>query len=54
MAIPIAPTPVLYGKNARTFLKKVEANKDKKTGPVPTPKATAILDKILADAGVKK
>lgn len=54
MAMPIAPTPVLYGNHAKNFLKKVKLNEDKKSGPVPTPKATAILGKILADAGVKK
>ncbi len=26
MSIPIKPTPVLYGKNARNFLKVVEEN----------------------------
>jgi len=54
MAMPIKPTPVLYGKNAREFLRKVEKKKSVMTGPVDTPKASRVLDKILADARIEK
>lgn len=53
MAMPIKATPVLHGKSAQEFLKKVEEKKEKKTGPVPTPKATVALARILEDAGIR-
>lgn len=53
MAMPIKPTPVLHGKSAQDFLKKVEEKQGKKTGPVPTPKAKEELKKILEDAGIR-
>lgn len=38
MALAIAPTPTLYGKDAERFTKKVEEDLKKPVRPTPTPK----------------
>lgn len=38
MAMPIAPTPVLSGKDAQDFLAKVEKDQAKPLHAKPTPK----------------
>lgn len=53
MAMPIKSTPVLHGKSAREFLRKVEEGKNTKSGPIPTPRATEALTKILKNAGTR-
>lgn len=41
---------ILIGHNSDDFLKKIDDGK--KSGPIPTPKAKEVLDKILKDAGI--
>ncbi len=53
MALPIAATPVLKGKEAVKFLSNVEAKAKVTKKPVPTPRAKMALNKILADAGIR-
>ena len=54
MARPIKPTPVLDPKSTKTFLGKIEANREIKTGPVPTPKLSETLRRFAADAVKQK
>lgn len=54
MARPIKPTPVLDPKSTEAFLKKVQSNKDNKTGPIATPKLSETLKRFAADAIKKK
>lgn len=37
MSLPIAPTPILEGKEADDFLRRVEEGLKNPVGPVPTP-----------------
>lgn len=53
MAMPIAPTPVLSGKDARDFLAKVEKDQDKPLHPKPTPKLDEARRAALAKWGKK-
>lgn len=53
MAMPIKHTPVLHGKSAKEFLRKVEEKQNSISKPVPTPKAKEALRKILEDAGIR-
>jgi hypothetical protein len=53
MALPIAATPVLKGKEAVRFLSEIEEKAKVTKKPVPTPRARMALDKILADAGIR-
>ena len=53
MAKPIAATPVLRGKAAIKFLKKAEKCTEETKKAVPTPRVKDVVDKILADAGIR-
>lgn len=53
MARPIAPTPQLRGKEADTFLARVEADLRKPTGPVPTPNIDKAISMVMQDARSK-
>jgi hypothetical protein len=50
MATHIAPTPVLEGKEAADFLKKIAREQDEKAPLTPTPKLQEVREKILANA----
>jgi hypothetical protein len=54
MATPIAPTPVLEGKEAAEFLKRLAKEQDQKTPLTPTPRLKQARAKILADAQPRK
>jgi hypothetical protein len=55
MALPIAPTPILRGKDARDFEKKIKSDLQKPTALVPTPKLDAARALIQQYAnGAKK
>ncbi len=53
MAKPIAPTPVLRGKAAADFQSKINSKRKVVKKPLPTPRAKAVIDNILADAGIR-
>ena len=46
MALPIAPTPVLKGKDADRFEAMIEEGLKHPTGPVPTPKLDEAIKKL--------
>jgi hypothetical protein len=50
MATPIRPTPVLKGEEALAWRKKIDSEKQKKVGPVPTPELDDLRRAVLADA----
>lgn len=54
MAIPIAPTPVLSGKEAAAFISQMYDTTKKSTGVVPTPKIAQAIKLIQANATSKK
>ena len=45
MALPIAPTPTLYGKDAEEFLKKLYSGKKYKL--VPNPKFKKLTEELM-------
>jgi len=47
MALPIQPTPVLKGKEARDFIKKAEANKTKRVSKKVIEKAVKIFLSVM-------
>jgi hypothetical protein len=54
MALPIAPTPVLEGREAAEFLKRMTREENEKTSLSPTPNLEKAREKILANARSKK
>lgn len=54
MALPIAPTPVLYGEDAANFFKTVYDDLKKPVGPVLTPKLGQALKLIRQHAAEKQ
>lgn len=50
MAIRIAPTPVLEGKEAADFLKRLAKEQTEKKSLTPTPGLHVVRTKILANA----
>ena len=50
MALPIAPTPILEGKEASDFLKKLEKGRKDKKPLVSTPKLNQVREMIMANA----
>jgi hypothetical protein len=38
MALPIGETPILKGREATTFIKRMHKDAQKPVGPIPTPK----------------
>lgn len=46
MSLPIGATPILKGKEADEFLKRLEADLKKPVGLTPTPKLGEALAKI--------
>jgi hypothetical protein len=54
MALPIAPTPVLRGKEAADFVRWIHANENKKVGLVPTPKLEQAIKLLRENASIKK
>lgn len=54
MALPIAPTPILEGKEASDFLKKLEEGRKNKKPLVSTPKLNQVREMILANAEREK
>lgn len=54
MALPIAPTPVLYGEDAAKFCKTVYDDLKKPVGPVSTPRLEQALKLIRQHAAEKK
>jgi hypothetical protein len=53
MALPIAPTPVLYGKDARRFLAEVKRNEKKPAKLSPIPDFQEIRRIVLEKVGKK-
>ena len=49
MALPITPTPELRGKDAETFLKRVQEQENIPVGLVPTPKLKLAMKRILCE-----
>ena len=54
MSIPIAPTPILEGKEGADFLEKLRKECNDKKPLVPTPKLNLVREMILADAEQEK
>jgi hypothetical protein len=54
MAIPIAPTPILEGREASDFLDRLMTEESDKKSLVPTPKLKTVKEKILAEAQRRK
>jgi hypothetical protein len=54
MAMPIAPTPILEGREASDFLTRLMTEENDKKPMVPTPKLKEVKEKILADAERRK
>ncbi len=54
MALPIAPTPVLKGKEAADFLAKVERDLKNPVGYVPTPRLAKAREIIKRNASKTK
>ncbi len=52
MARPIKETPVLRGKDAEIFLKKVKANENKKISAAEYQKAKRDYEEILKNARI--
>lgn len=50
MALPIAPTPVLKGKEAESFLRKIHNESSVIARPIATPKLFALMETILKNA----
>ena len=50
MARPIASTPKLSRRETREFLKKVSEGLKSPTGPIPTPKIDAAIERVMQDA----
>ena len=50
MALPIGPTPTLYGKEAEEFTKKIEEDLKKPVGLTPTPKLAEARRRMAAKA----
>jgi len=50
MALPIAPTPILEGREASNFLKKLKEEFKHKKPLVSTPKLNQVREMILANA----
>jgi hypothetical protein len=50
MALPISPTPVLEGEDARKFLERVERDLKKPLGLVPTPKLKVAIKAVMKEA----
>jgi hypothetical protein len=47
MAKPIKETPILYGKNAKRFLKEIKENESKKISNKEYRRAMTIFDKVV-------
>ena len=47
MSLPISPTPVLKGKAATAFLKKIYAEENIPSYPIPTPKLEQAYKLVL-------
>ena len=54
MAMPIKPTPVLKKDEAVIFLKKVEANLDKPSHSIATPKLSQAKKLALQNADLRQ
>jgi hypothetical protein len=54
VATRIAPTPVLEGKEAADFLKRIAREQEEKRPLTPTPRLEEAREKILADARSRK
>ena len=50
MALPIAPTPELKGKDAEKFLKRVQDQENIPVGLVPTPRLQRAVDLLWQEA----
>ena len=49
MALPIAPTPILRGKDADRFLALIEDGLKHPTRPVPTPDIDRFIRRLIDD-----
>jgi hypothetical protein len=54
MAVPIQPTPTLWGDESTTWWEQVEKEQSKKVPLVPTPKLEELRQEILASATKRK
>lgn len=54
MAIPIAPTPELSGKEAAAFIKSMYENAKNPVGVIATPKLDQAVQIIRKNASTKK
>ena len=54
MARPIAATPMLDAKATQEFLARIDRDRDKPMGPIPTTRVDDVIKKIMADATERK
>jgi hypothetical protein len=52
MAIPIKPTPILKGKEARAFSKKINSNKNKPVSKEEFERISKAFDNVIKGPGV--
>lgn len=54
MAMPIAPTPILYDKKADAFIEDMLLNEDEPAYMIPTPKLDRLQERIHQNAQHQK